>query len=88
MDFSKRNKDLVEVFNSKWKANHSIDIEKLKEKDKIRSNKLYSRNNLEYEKKEDFQTSNSNIVKSSREIQLERLERNMSTLKTWKGNKN
>jgi hypothetical protein len=84
MDFNKRNRDLTEVFDAKWKANHNDDVKKLKERDRIRNNKLFSSNPSEYEKKDDFNFPNNNI-KSSREIQLERLDRNMSNLRNMRG---
>ncbi len=36
-----RNKDLLEVFNERWKANHSLNIKQMKEKEKKFNERMF-----------------------------------------------
>lgn len=78
-NWNNRNRDLTEVFDARWKANHNDDIKNLRDKERKFINKLF---NVK-EEKDDFVRPK---VKSSREIQLERLEKNMNNLKNRNNN--
>lgn len=77
-----RNKDLTKVFDAKWKANHNDDVKRAKAKERAFINKLFD------VEEDDFNSNNVEMprVKSSREIQLERLERNMQALRNNRPN--
>lgn len=73
-DWNNRNRDLIEVFNDRWKANHNNDVKEAREREKKFINKMFN-----------VKEENDNVVrpkvKSTREIQLERLEKNMNNLR-------
>ncbi len=83
----KRNQDVTKVFDARWKANHNDNVQKLRERDKIRGEKIFSSNPSEYLKESDFDKLNERPkVQSSREIQLDRLQKNMDALRKNRGN--
>ncbi len=86
MNFNKRVEDTTKIFDARWKANHNDDVQRLRERDRIRTNKVFSSDPYEYEREEDFLPNNSsNQVKSNREIGLERLEQNLNRLRQNRG---
>lgn len=83
----KRNQDVTKVFDARWKANHNDNVQKLRERDAIRSKKILSSDPSEYLKESDFDKLNdSPKIQSSREIQLDRLQKNMDALRKNRGN--
>lgn len=84
-----RNQDLMKVFDARWKANHDNNIDSIIERDKIRSKKILSSNPNDYLSESDFENiDNTPEVQSSREIQLDRLQKNMDALRQNRGNFN
>ena len=82
-----RYQDVTKVFDARWKANHNDDIQMLRERDAIRSKKILSSDPSEYLKQSDFDKVNDKPkVQSSREIQLDRLQKNMDALRKNRGN--
>ena len=80
MNNQNRNQDLTKVFDAKWKANHNDDVKRAKAKERAFINKLFNVKEDEEDDDFDFVNADDYRVKSSREIQLERLERNMQAL--------
>ena len=69
-----RNRDLTKVFDDRWKANHNYDnVKKAQDRDRDFQNRMFGVSSSN--------TSNNTRVKSSMEIQLERLNKNMSGLR-------
>ena len=85
----KRNQDVTKVFDARWNANHNDDVQRMRERDRIRSEKILSANDRDYLNEKDFeQVDNMPKVQSSMEIQLERLNKNMEALRQNRGNFN
>ena len=61
----KRNKDLTEIFNENWKANHNDDVKIAREKEKEFWNKMFDVNssggNVVGNMQRDFDNLNKNI---------------------------
>ena len=84
-----RNQDVTKVFDNRWNANHNNDVQRLRERDRIRSEKILSSSDREYLSEKDFeQVDDIPKVQSSMEIQLDRLQRNMDALRQNRGNFN
>jgi len=82
----RKNEDVVRVFDAKWRANNNRDIEKIRKRDEIRRKKILSASTDEYLSEDDFTCLNDEPrVQSSMEIQLDRLKRNMDSLKRNRG---
>lgn len=82
----RRNEDVIRVFDAKWRANNNRDIEKIRKRDEIRRKKILSASTDEYLSEDDFaDLNNEPRVQSSMEIQLDRLKRNMDSLKRNRG---
>ena len=73
MEFQNRNRDLTEVFNQRYNANHNNNIKQNIEKQNDYMKKMY---NINDKKTNEIKRE----VKSTRETTIERLNKKMSSL--------